>query len=88
MRVGFNARSCTNVKNRQDACSTKSEFLVEQASCLFIKGLLTLMQDLSFNRMQALRQGFKPLPGSGTSQKLDRAFIHNRAAPTHQAISQ
>ncbi|MEG4533313.1 hypothetical protein [Microcoleus sp. D2_18a_D3] len=33
-------------------------FIVEQASCL----LLTMVQDVSFNRMQAVRRGFKPPP--------------------------
>ncbi|MEG4305060.1 hypothetical protein QUB16_20460 [Microcoleus sp. D3_18a_C4] len=29
----FNFTSCTIFKNRQDACSTKLNFLVERASC-------------------------------------------------------
>ncbi|MEG4283217.1 hypothetical protein QUB68_08820 [Microcoleus sp. A006_D1] len=42
---------------------------------------------VGFNRMRALRQGFKPLLDSGTSSKLDRALIQNPAAPgTYQII--
>gem|GEM_PF-4922651 len=39
--------SFTILKNGQDARSTKDEFFVEQASCLFIKGLLRMVQHLS-----------------------------------------
>ncbi|MEG3931477.1 MULTISPECIES: hypothetical protein [unclassified Microcoleus] len=43
----------------------ENSLFVEQASCLFIKGLLTMVQDVSFNRMQAVRRGFKPPPNVG-----------------------
>ncbi|MEG4409355.1 hypothetical protein Q5692_00105, partial [Microcoleus sp. C2C3] len=35
-------------QNRQDACSTKSEFLVGWASCPPIKSLLKMVQDVSY----------------------------------------
>ena len=64
--------SCTILRNRQDACSTKSEFscgvgrrartgkmpvpqemnfVVEQASCLFIKGRSRMVQDVSYYKL-------------------------------------
>jgi|GEM_PF-2690094 len=48
--------------NRQDACSTTDEFsfLWAVAPSPPIKALLKIVQHLTFNRMQALREGINP----------------------------
>ena len=38
-----------HVSNRQDTCSTINLLFVEQASCLFTKDLLKMMQYLDYN---------------------------------------
>ncbi|MEG3971384.1 hypothetical protein QUA00_27740 [Microcoleus sp. T2B6] len=38
---------------------------VEQASCLFLR----MVQDVSFNRLSSMSQGFKPLADCGDCEK-------------------
>ena len=72
--------SCTNVSNRQDACSTKSEFycgtgilpvhkrLVENGARYQLKPTQILIFS-PLKRTFAMRQGFQPLPDFGKERE-------------------